>query len=124
MVEEITMVDMATGLPAPDNYMRIVMFFGATCGPCKATMPNYEAASDFFQERNALVKCFKINSWEPEDQKKYCEDVWQIKGVPTFKTFYKGEMILEKVGGGDETTMRKFIHDGIDEVFKKFGDKI
>jgi hypothetical protein len=31
---------------------------------------------------------------------------------------------IEKVGGGDEPTMMKFIHDGIDEAFKRFGERI
>jgi thiol-disulfide isomerase/thioredoxin len=124
MITEITMQEMTEGLPTPDNYMRVVMFFGETCGPCKATMPNYELASNFYEERNALVKCFRLNAWQPEEQKKYCDEVWKITGVPTFKTFYKGNLILEKVGGGDEEAMRQFIHEGIDQVFKQFGEKI
>lgn len=124
MIQEITMTEMAEGLPAPDNDMRVVMFFGPTCGPCQATMPNYELSAEYYTSKNAPIKFFRINAWEPEEQKTYCYETWKIAGVPHFKVFYKGDMILERVGGGDQQTMDKFIHDGIDEVYKRFGDKI
>ena len=50
MITELTMEDLQTGLPTPDTDIRIVMFYGAECGPCKATMPNYEAVAKFFVE--------------------------------------------------------------------------
>lgn len=124
MVTEITRQQMVDGLPVPDNDIRIVMFFGSTCGPCKATIPNYESVSDFYNSKTSRIQFFKINAWEPEDQKYYCEEVWKISGVPHFKVFCRGEVIMDKVGGGDEEHMKKFVHDTIDEVFKRFGDKI
>lgn len=124
MIVEITKKDMERGLPTPDNDIRVVMFYGPTCGPCKATMPNYEIASDFYNKKTNRIKFFKINAWEPQEQAKYCNEVWNIQGVPHFKAFCRGEMILDKVGGGDEEMMKKFIHDIIDEAFKKFGERI
>jgi thiol-disulfide isomerase/thioredoxin len=124
MVTEITMHEMTAGLPVPDDDIRVVMFFGTTCGPCQATRPHYESTAKFFTERTPRTKFFKINTWEPAEQAKYCSETWGIQGVPHFKVFYRGEQILEKVGGGDEPTMMKFIHDGIDEAFKRFGERI
>lgn len=124
MVTEIGIAELTAGLPAPDGFLRILMFFGSTCGPCKATMPNYEAASDYFDALNAPVKCFKINAWEPAEQMTYCNDVWKIQGVPTFKAFFNGEVIIDRQGGGDEVAMKNFIHECIDEVFKRFGVKL
>ena len=124
MVTEISMHEMVAGLPVPDNDIRVVMFFGPTCGPCQATQPHYEAAAKFFVEKNARIQFFRINAWEPEEQKVYCIETWGVQGVPHFKLFCYGEQILEKVGGGDEATMMKFIHDGIDEAFKRFGERI
>ena len=124
MVTEISMHEMVAGLPVPDNDMRVVMFFGTTCGPCKATIPHYESLAKLFAEKTTRIKLFRINAWEPAEQAKYCSETWGVKGVPHFKIFCRGEQILEKVGGGDEATMMKFIHDGIDEAFKRFGERI
>jgi thiol-disulfide isomerase/thioredoxin len=124
MVTEITMQDMMDGQPTADTDLRVVMFYGPTCGPCKATMPHYETASQFFTERNARIKFLKINAWEPVEQANYCRETWKVEGVPHFKVFCKGEQLTERVGGGDEPTMMKFIHDGIDEAFKRFGERI
>jgi len=124
MVTEITMDEMIIGLPVPDNDLRVVMFFGPTCGPCKATMPHYESIANSLIEKTDRIKLFRINAWEPVEQAKYCSETWNVQGVPHFKIFCRGEQICEKVGGGDEPTMMKFIHDGIDEAFKRFGERI
>lgn len=124
MITEITMQDMQTGLPTPDNDIRIVMFYGPGCGPCKATIPNYEAAASFFKSKGARIEFFRINAWEPEEQKVYIAETWGISGVPHFKAFCRGEQIADRSGGGDEETMRKFIHDCVDEAFKRFGERI
>lgn len=124
MVTEITQLDMENGLSTPDNDVRIVMFFGSSCGPCKATMPNYEVTSNFYNSKTNRIQFYKINAWEPAEQAKYCSEIWGVQGVPHFKAFCSGQIILEKAGGGDEPTMKKFIHDVIDEVFKRFGERI
>ena len=124
MVTEITMQDMIQGQSTEDNDVRIVMFYGPTCGPCKATMPNYELASTFFKERGARIQSFKINAWEPAEQATYCRETWGVEGVPHFKAFCKGQIIKEKVGGGDEPTMKAFMQDVVDEAFKVFQERI
>ena len=47
-----------------------------------------------------------------------------INGVPHFKVFYRGEIISIREGGGDEPAMNQFVLDCIDEVFKRFGDRL
>lgn len=124
MITEITMQDMIQGQPEEDTDVRVVMFYGPTCGPCKATMPNYELVSNFFEERGARMRFFKINAWEPAEQANYCRETWNVEGVPHFKVFCKGQVIKEKVGGGDEPTLRQFMQDVVDEAFKVFQERI
>jgi len=124
MVTEITMEDILGMGPVEDDGVRILMFYGPTCGPCKATMPHYETVASFFLEKNARIKCFRMNAWEPEEQANFCKQNWKIEGVPTFKVFFRGQEVMEKVGGGDEPTMKQFIQDVIDEVFKRFQERI
>lgn len=124
MITELTMEDLQTGLPTPDTDIRIVMFYGAECGPCKATMPNYEAVAKFFVEKGTSIKFYKINAWEPVEQATYCTDVFKITGVPHFKAFCRGQQIADKAGGGDEPTMMAFVQQCVDDVFKLFGVRI
>lgn len=123
MVTEITMQDMLISLPISENTIRVVMFFGAGCGPCKATMPHYEAVSTMFESLPIDIKFFRINAWEPAEQKQFVEDVYGINGVPHFKVFFKGELLTEKIGGGDEPALRSFIYSTIEELFKRYGVK-
>lgn len=124
MVTEITMHDMLNAEPSPDDDLRIVMFFGATCGPCKATMPNYELAAEYYSKLTSNIKFYKINAWEPKEQLEFCNKYFNLQGVPNFKVFCRGQIVLEKIGGGDESTMKQFVQNSIDETFKKFGVRI
>jgi thiol-disulfide isomerase/thioredoxin len=124
MVTEIDMSYMMQGQEIEDTDVRVVMFYGSTCGPCKATMPHYESAAEFFESKGAKIKFLRINAWEPEEQATYCRETWGVAGVPTFKTFFRGQQLQEKVGGGDESTMKKFFIDIVDEVYVKFQEKI
>lgn len=113
----------AKSIFVPDR-MSVIMFYGPTCGPCKATLPHYELASDFYASLNAKMDCYKINAWEPQEQAEYCKTVWEINGVPHFKIFYNENEIHKKNGGGDLMEMKKLIHIGIDECFKLYGARI
>jgi len=124
MITEISMEFMQSGQMEPDDIMRVVMFYGARCGPCKATMPNYEAVAEHYTLTNTPILFYKINAWEPAEQAQYCRDTWNIKGVPHFKVFCKGNIIMIREGGGDEPTMKQFIVDCIDEAFKQLGVRI
>lgn len=125
MVTEITMNEMMHGVPLERyNDMYVIMFYGTNCGPCKATMPNYEAVAKVYKEKNAHIQFFKINAWEPEEQKVYCSSTWGIQGVPHFKVFCRSQQIIEKPGGGDEATMNQFIQDAIYETLKKLQETV
>jgi thiol-disulfide isomerase/thioredoxin len=123
MVTDITMNDMVPGGMPEDDSIHVIMFYGPTCGPCKSTIPYYEQASDLFTLKGANVKFHKIDAWNPPEQKTYCNQIWGINGVPHFKSFCKGQVISEKVGGGNYEAMFKMIHETIDEAFKRFGEK-
>lgn len=124
MVTELTMNDMNTGQNDSDSLLRIVMFYGATCGPCKRTMPHYETVAQYFTAKQSPILFYRINAWEPFEQKEYCETVWSVKGVPHFKAFLLGANIHTRQGGGDEEKMFKFLQECIDEAFKQYGVRI
>ena len=124
MVTDITMENMQPGGMPEDDDMHIVMFFSPKCSPCKATMPHYEAVSDAFEDRGAKIQFHRINASAPEEQAKFCREVWGIDAYPIFKIFFRGEVIHEKRGGGNEETLKEFIVEGIDEAFKRFDARI
>lgn len=124
MITDITMHDMQPGaLPADDN-LHVVMFYGPTCGPCKATMPHFIGIADYYAAYTDRVKFYRIDAWNPEEQKQYCAETWKIEGVPTFKIFGRGQVIHEKVGGSESAELQQMVIDGIDEAFKRFGLRI
>lgn len=124
----ITELDMNTPIPgsifAPTEDVSVIMFFGKTCGPCKASMPHYEEVAKFYSEHSDRVKFYKFHVWESEEHRAYCEQTWQIQGVPNFRIFTRGELVSEQKGGGDFNFLHKFVHNGIDEIFKRFNDKV
>lgn len=123
MVTEITMEEIEIGeiFRLFDDVFSVIMFFGATCGPCKATMPHYENIAQFFMQRTDKIRMYRINAWQPEEQKQYCTDVWQINGVPSFKLFFQDKVIHTRVGGGDDAALKEMVTTGIDMVFKQYG---
>jgi thiol-disulfide isomerase/thioredoxin len=124
MVFDITMENLTPEKLPRDENMHVVMFFGPTCGPCKATMPFYEEAANFYVDAGAHIKFYRIDAWNPPEQKQFCTDVWGVQGVPHFKAFYGGVEIKNRVGGGDLEVMKQFIHEGIDEIFKQHNARI
>lgn len=123
MIVEITKNEMNTGHENVDQILRIVMFYGATCGPCKRTIPHYETVAEYFTAKQSPILFYKINAWDIE-QKEYCENVWGINGVPHFKAFLLGTPIHSRQGSGDEAAMFKFLQECIDEAFKQYGVRI
>lgn len=124
MIEDITMHNMLPGGLPEDTKVHVLMFYGTSCNPCTNTMPHYEAVSEFYKSKDAPIKFYRIDAWTPEEQKAYCKDAWKVEAVPNFKMFFHGEIIVERSGGGDTPTLHKFVHDGIDEIFKRFSVKI
>jgi thiol-disulfide isomerase/thioredoxin len=78
--------------------MHVVMHYGATCGPCKSTMPHYEVVAQHFIDygRGERVKFYKFHQWQPEYKEFITEHNLGTNGVPTFRFYYFGEEI-EKV---------------------------
>lgn len=90
----------------PDNYfehvnthgpLHVVMHFGATCGPCKKTMPHYSLVEEHFVRHNVTnVKFYWFHQWEPSYKPFIEEYNLKTNGVPCFKYFYMGELINEE----------------------------
>jgi thiol-disulfide isomerase/thioredoxin len=124
MVSDITMNNMQPGGMPEDDNMHVVMFFGSTCGPCKATMPFYEEVAAFYTEKNAKIKFHRIDAWNPPEQREYCTLTWGVSGVPHFNIFYGGQVLQTRSGGGDFDALHTFVHEGVTSAFKKFGARI
>lgn len=77
--------------------LHVVMCFGATCGPCKMTMPHYERVVEHFKEYNVTnVKFYRFHQWQPEYKDFINDNGLQTKGVPTFRYYYMGEVVNEE----------------------------
>jgi thiol-disulfide isomerase/thioredoxin len=124
MVTEITPENMKPGGMPEDDDMHVVMFYGATCGPCKFTMPFYEEAASKFISKGAKIQFHKLHAWENDEIREECKILWNVKGVPTFKFFVQGVMFHEKTGGGKLEDVEKMIHEAIDKAYRQYGSRI
>lgn len=87
----------------PENYfsllneegpLHVVMYYGATCGPCKMTMPIYEALVVHFEQYNITnVHFHRFHHWEKDYRPFIDEHNLKTNGVPTFRYYYMGEVI-------------------------------
>lgn len=122
MVTEITMENINDIMDMQEGIMRFIMFYGTNCGPCKFTMPNYEYAAQYYTERKTPHLFYRINAWEPVEQKEFLNQTFGGVGVPHFKAILFGQKIMERTGGMDLAKMFQFTQNCIDtagEVFAK-----
>jgi thiol-disulfide isomerase/thioredoxin len=117
MVSDITMEELTANAFLQDGVLRVVMFFGPTCGPCKATMPFYEQVADSYTKAGAKMLFYRIDAWNPPEQRQFCTDTWGIQGVPHFKIMYNGTVVADRVGGGDVTALHASILYAINVIF-------
>lgn len=80
----------------------LVDFWASWCPPCKQTEP---LVNKLAKEYEGKVKIGKLNV----DQNPNTAAKYNIKGVPTFITFKKGEMIDRKVAAQPESQLRKML---------------
>lgn len=90
----------------PDTYfdhvhkhgpLHVVMHFGATCGPCKITMPTYSLVEEHFVRHNVTnVRFYWFHHWEQSYREFIDQHKLNVQGVPAFKYYYAGELINEE----------------------------
>ena len=107
----------------PDNFftevktegpLHVVMHYGVTCGPCKITMPNYEAVAQHFIEYNRgdRVKFYKFHQWEANYRQFINDNNMKVNGVPTFRFYYNGEVMEETTKSfSDPNVIKQMIMD-------------
>lgn len=95
--------------------LHIVMHYGATCGPCKVTMPHYEVLESHFKQYNIKnVKFYRFHHWQPEYKSFIEENSLKTNGVPTFRCYYMREIVNESTSSyTDPNLLKKFIMDTI-----------
>lgn len=84
----------------------LIDFYATWCGPCKAMSPIVESVG---KEMQGQARVLKIDV----DKNQSLANRFQIRAVPTFVIFKKGEMVWRQPGGADKSTLmaqvRKFI---------------
>jgi thiol-disulfide isomerase/thioredoxin len=104
--------------------LHVVMHYGATCGPCKRTMPIYETVySHFLEHKVTNVKFYRFHQWE-QSYKEFIEvNNLKTSGVPTFKYFYFGELVTEQTKSySDANLLKKDIIEVIQIIEKNIGE--
>lgn len=113
----------------PDNFfdyvkkegpLHVVMHYGATCGPCKMTLPHYEKVETHFIDFQVTnVKFYKFNQWE-QTYKEFIEtNNLKTNGVPTFRYFYMGDIINQETRSFNQADdLKKHIMDTVTAIEK------
>lgn len=95
--------------------LHVVMHYGASCGPCKKTMPHYEVVEQHFIDYNVTnVKFYRFHHWEILYKEFIESSKLTTNGVPTFRYFYMGEIINEETRSFDDPNeLKKHIMDTV-----------
>jgi thioredoxin 1 len=78
-------------------------FFATWCGPCKAMEPTISGIASTFKDK---VRVIKIDI----DKNQELASKLQIRGVPTFMLFDKGELLWRQSGGQSEAGLTQVIN--------------
>lgn len=85
----------------------LVDFFATWCGPCKAMSPIIDSLG---QEMNGEIRILKVDI----DKNPSVASHYQIRSVPTFLIFKKGEIVWRNSGGMDKASLVQQIRNHID----------
>ena len=105
--------------------LHVVMHYGATCGPCKSTIPHYAMVEEHFRAHNVTnVKFYWFHHWESAYVEFINSNNLQVNGVPTFKYFYMGEVINEQTRSyNDPNDIKKSITETITAIQTTIGEE-
>ena len=77
-------------------------FYATWCGPCKAMEPTISEIASTYKGR---VRVIKIDI----DKNQELANKLQIRGVPTFMLFEKGNLVWRQSGGQSKTALSQII---------------
>ncbi len=80
----------------------VIDFWAEWCGPCKSLKPILEKLAEEFAGRFVLAK---INA----DQNQDLAAQFQVRGIPSVKAVFNGEILDEFSGAMPEATVREFL---------------
>jgi thiol-disulfide isomerase/thioredoxin len=103
--------------------LHVVMHYGATCGPCKMTIPFYSAvAAHFVDYKVTNVKFYWFHQWEDSYREFIDNNNLKTNGVPAFKYFYMGDIINEETQSyNDADKLKKSIMTVIEGIESTMG---
>eukprot|EP01017_Pseudomicrothorax_dubius_P017320 TRINITY_DN1957_c0_g1_i4.p1 TRINITY_DN1957_c0_g1~~TRINITY_DN1957_c0_g1_i4.p1 ORF type:complete len:592 (+),score=138.44 TRINITY_DN1957_c0_g1_i4:61-1836(+) len=83
----------------------IVDFYSYTCPPCMRIKPIYEQLASRYRSICPKLRFYKVNTQGPARE---VAQQFEITSIPTFMSFYKGEM-FEKFAGADNRRLESMI---------------
>ena len=107
-----------------DGPLHVVMHYGETCGPCKATMPHYEVVVNHFTQHNVTnVKFYKFHQWD-QTYKEFIEaNNLKVPGVPTFRYIFMNEVLKEDTSSyNDANILKQQIVDAMKAIETTMGE--
>lgn len=90
-----------------DNEVPVLVDFHATwCGPCKVMNPVVKNTAQEFGDKLKVVKI-------DVDKNQAVSQQYQVRGVPTFMLFHKGQVLWRQSGAIPEPQFKQLIEQHI-----------
>lgn len=90
----------------------LVDFWAPWCQPCLVMAPRVEAIAEKYKE-NSKVKIGQLNIDENE-----IANTYRVLSIPTFKLFYKGEVVDEIIGAVPGEALEKKLQEALATIAK------
>lgn len=92
-----------------ENETPVLVDFHATwCGPCKVMNPVVQETAEHFGDRLTVIKV-------DVDKNQAAAMKYQVRGVPTFVLFYKGQELWRKSGAMPAQSFQQAIGQAIEQ---------
>ena len=112
MIQEFDAVTLRQKLEAGET--AVILVYGASCGPCIKTKPNYEMVAQFFYQLHPTLTFGQINVWD--ETNKVFKEHTPVDSVPTFVIYKSGIEVSRIKGYKDALDIKTCVF----EAFTKF----
>jgi thioredoxin-like negative regulator of GroEL len=89
----------------------VILVYGATCGPCIKSKPNYEMVANFFHQLHPTLPFGQINIWD--DANRIFKEHTPVESVPTFIIYKRGIEVSRIKGYQDALPIKSFVFEAL-----------
>jgi len=97
-----------------DGKLWFIKFYAPWCGHCKKLAPTWGDLGSYFKDNDDVV----VAHIDCTAHKDVCQKA-EVKGYPTLKIYFNGQVHKGYKGPRDEESLKKFANDAFTELFSE-----